>query len=279
MNSDTHNQLALNDAPLVAMEDFRQWILHEDENLLVLDKPGWLVCHPSKNGPFSSLVGTAKEYLKSETLHLVSRLDRETSGVVLLAKNRKAASYWQKGVEMKSVRRCYLAILEGVMSEPQEVSTFLGKDPESAVFVKQRVTENSRKAKYAETHFLPLVSQSGFTLCSITTVTGRKHQIRVHAQSIGCPLVGEKLYGKDEGIYLEFCAGGWRDEWSQLLGMYRQALHGRCLTDSNSKWEFLSPLPDDFVEFLRGSMNLQSDAINQLVREADIQFQHNLSKN
>ena len=68
----------------------------------VIDKPGWLVCHPSKNGPFSSLVGTVKEYLKNSNLvHLVSRLDRETSGVVMLAKNRKAAGHWQKGVERK----------------------------------------------------------------------------------------------------------------------------------------------------------------------------------
>ena len=86
----------MKDPPLVEMEEFKKWILHEDENLLALNKPGWLVCHPSKNGPFSSLVGAAKEYLGVESVHLVSRLDRETSGVVLLAKNRKAASYWQK---------------------------------------------------------------------------------------------------------------------------------------------------------------------------------------
>ena len=67
---------------------------------LSINQAGWFVIHP-KMVPFSSLVGTAKEYLKTQTLHLVSRLDRETSGVVMLAKNRKAASYWQKGVEKK----------------------------------------------------------------------------------------------------------------------------------------------------------------------------------
>tara|TARA_B100000035_G_scaffold293010_1_gene282114 strand:- start:131 stop:955 length:825 start_codon:yes stop_codon:yes gene_type:complete len=273
------NQSFLKDAPLVEIEDFKKWILHEDENLLVIDKPGWLVCHPSKNGPFSSLVGTAKEYLKTQTLHLVSRLDRETSGVVMLAKNRKAASYWQKGVERKTVRRYYLAILEGVVDEPQKVATFLGKDPLSAVYVKQRVTENSRKAKYAETDFIPLQSQGGYTFCSIATLTGRKHQIRVHAQSIGFPLVGEKLYGKDESIYLDFCTGGWREEWHEMLGMYRQALHGRCLADLNSDDEFLSPLAEDFEEFLRVKMTLKSNAIHKLVRAADIQFRQNLPKN
>ena len=90
-------------APLVNLNELREWILYEDENVLVLDKPGWLVCHPSKNGPFSSLVGAAKEYLGVDSIHLASRLDRETSGVVLLAKHKKAASHWQKAIEEKRV--------------------------------------------------------------------------------------------------------------------------------------------------------------------------------
>ena len=178
------NQSFLKDAPLVEIENFKKWILHEDENLLVIDKPGWLVCHPSKNGPFSSLVGTAKEYLKTQTLHLVSRLDRETSGVVMLAKNRKAAGYWQKGVERKTAPLPG-NILEGVIDEPQKVATFLGKDPLSAVYVKQRVTKNSRKAKYAETDFISLQCQGGYTLCSIATLTGRKHQIVYMLNQLG----------------------------------------------------------------------------------------------
>lgn len=66
-------------AGLVDMDEFPTWIVYEDDNFLALNKPGWLVCHPSKNGPLSSLVGAAREYLKADVLHLVSRLDRETS--------------------------------------------------------------------------------------------------------------------------------------------------------------------------------------------------------
>ena len=84
------------EAPLVDPDQLSEWIIYEDQDLLVFDKPGWLVCHPSKNGPWSSLVGAAKEYLNVDSIHLVSRLDRETSGVVMLAKHRKAASLWQK---------------------------------------------------------------------------------------------------------------------------------------------------------------------------------------
>ena len=74
-------------AGLVDMDEFPSWIIYEDANYLALNKPGWLVCHPSKNGPLSSLVGAARVYTGLEVMHPISRLDRETSGVVVLAKN------------------------------------------------------------------------------------------------------------------------------------------------------------------------------------------------
>ena len=72
---------------LIDLEELRTWILFEDNDLLVVNKPGDVVCHPSKNGPWSSLVGACREYTGLETLHMPSRLDRETSGVVVLVKN------------------------------------------------------------------------------------------------------------------------------------------------------------------------------------------------
>ncbi len=266
------------DPPLVELEEFKKWILFEDNDLLVLNKPGWLVCHPSKNGPFSSLVGVAKEYLTVDTIHLASRLDRETSGVVLLAKHRKAASYWQKGIERKTVRRCYLAIVEGEVTETQSISTYLGNDPYSEVYVKQMVTEKSRKAKFAETVFIPLCASNQYTLCSVSTLTGRKHQIRVHAQWMGHPLVGEKLYGSNEQIYLDFCSSGWREEWRDALGMTRQALHGRTLADSLSLQSFLAPLPEDFTSFLEQKLELKSDLLQDCINKSDHSFLSSLTE-
>ncbi len=244
--------------PLVEMEDFLSWVLHEDDDLLVLNKPGWLVCHPSKNGPMSSLVGVAKEYLRVDSIHLASRLDRETSGVVLLAKHRKAASHWQKGIEQKRVKRRYLAILRGEMRGRKTVSNYLGNDPDSPVFVKQKVLrEKTKKAKKAETSFEPLHVSQGHTFCRVLTLTGRKHQIRVHAQWIGHELVGEKLYGPDERIYLEFGEGGWRREWAPLLGMKRQALHGERLGfEQEGEPGFSAVLADDMVDYLHRHLNL-----------------------
>jgi len=256
-------------APLVSKEEFLQWIIFEDDDVLVLNKPGWLVCHPSKNGPWSSLVGAAKQYLGVDSIHLASRLDRETSGCVLLAKHRNAARTWQKGTEDRLVSRSYLAILRGYIKEKVSVSSYLGNDPNSAVFVKQRVTEESKKSKQAVTHFTPLICQNDHTLCLVFTETGRKHQIRVHAQHVGHILVGEKLYGDDENYYLEFCKGGWKDNWLAHLGMYRQALHGRSLGHHQENVTFRAPLQDDFLFYLTHAMSLDPSLVENCLREAD----------
>jgi 23S rRNA pseudouridine1911/1915/1917 synthase len=257
------------DSPLIDPNSFPNWIIYEDEHILVLDKPGWLVCHPSKNGPWSSLVGAAKEYLGVESIHLASRLDRETSGVVLLAKHRGAASRWQKGIEVKAVRRSYLTILEGEMDGSREISTFLGKDPTSEVFVKQRVTENSKKSQRAESAFIPMEVKKGYTCALVLTRTGRKHQIRVHAQSIGYPLVGEKLYGRDESYYLRFCEGGWKNEWMEDLGMSRQALHGRSLGFIADDFYYKADLALDMSDFLVEKMGLSEADINVIQAKGD----------
>ena len=257
------------DSPLIDPNSFPNWIIYEDEHILVLDKPGWLVCHPSKNGPWSSLVGAAKEYLGVESIHLASRLDRETSGVVLLAKHRGSASQWQKGIEVKAVRRSYLTILEGEMDGSREISTFLGKDPTSEVFVKQRVTENSKKSQRAESAFIPLEVKNGYTFALVLTRTGRKHQIRVHAQSIGYPLVGEKLYGRDETYYLRFCEGGWKNEWMEDLGMSRQALHGRSLGFIADDFYYKADLALDMRDFLLEKMGFSEAEIIAMQAKGD----------
>ena len=256
------------DAPIVDPELFPEWILSENNDLLVLDKPGWLVCHPSKNGPWSSLVGAAKEYLGVDSIHLVSRLDRETSGVVILAKHKKAASIWQKGVEQRKVKRNYLTILRGELTEEKKVETFIGKDPGSEVFVKQRVTQESRKSQRAFTHFIPLYAQKQHTLCLVKTQTGRKHQIRVHAHHLGNSIVGDKLYGPDESFYLRFIEEGWRKEWIEDLGMSRQALHGLTVEHNDLGTSFLAPVPSDMKQYLDSEAGWGLDKIETKICES-----------
>jgi 23S rRNA pseudouridine1911/1915/1917 synthase len=257
-------------APLVDPGELRSWLLYEDDSIIVFNKPGWLVCHPSKKGPWSSLVGAVRESCQLDQVYLVGRLDRETSGLILLGKHKAAGRFWQKSLEQRKVRRSYWAILTGELSEETTVAGYLGKDPDSPVFVKQRVVGSTNKSKRAETSFFPLFSKNGFTLCSVVTKTGRKHQIRVHAQSMGFPLVGEKLYGLDEEYYLEFCRNGWQEEWLPVLGMKRQGLHARTFGFVDEGPDFVAPLPGDFLAFLTDRLGLESNCEDALDEKARI---------
>jgi 23S rRNA pseudouridine1911/1915/1917 synthase len=259
-----------NKSPLINETILRELIIYEDEDIIVVNKPGWLVCHPSKNGPWSSLVGATRELRNLENIYLVGRLDRETSGVVLMAKNKTSGRMWQKALEEKKVRRSYLAILEGSLKKEVKVDGFIGNDPMSKVFVKQRVTKNSIKSKKAETQIFPLYSTSSYTFVSILTKTGRKHQIRLHAQSIGYPLVGEKLYGHDESYYLEFCESGWNESWLTKLGMDRQALHSRKFGFFGSDLSFEADLHGDFNAFLLDKMNIELSDLDNLRKKASL---------
>lgn len=233
---------------MIAPEELPSWIVHEDERLLVVNKPGDIVCHPSKAGPWSSLVGAAREYTGLPTVHLVFRLDRETSGVVVLAKDAKMARQLQMAMQERKVAKAYLAILTGELAGPVTVDQPLGDDVSSQVFVKSAVRADGQAAV---THFAPLVSAGGFTLARVVTETGRKHQIRAHAQWLGHMLVGDKIYGPDARCYLEFIDHGWTAALAAKLLLPRQALH--CaeidLRPAGLTQVFSAPLPADLREF------------------------------
>src|SRR5690349_4891792 len=97
--------------PLVDAGELRQWVLLDDERLLVIDKPGWLVVHPSKNGPWSSLAGAVREEFKPDAIRFVFRLDRETSGVIVLAKTEAVAGRLGKAILQRKIGKLYVALL------------------------------------------------------------------------------------------------------------------------------------------------------------------------
>jgi 23S rRNA pseudouridine1911/1915/1917 synthase len=232
----------------IAPEELRSWILHEDERLLVIDKPGDVVCHPSKAGPWSSLVGAARGHTGLATMHLVFRLDRETSGVVVLAKDPATAGRLQKAMQKRQVRKTYLAVLTGDLEQPATVDQPLGDDPDSPVSIKAAVRPDGRAAV---THFLPLARAGGFTLARVALDTGRKHQIRAHAQWLGHAVVGDKLYGPDPRLYLDFVRAGWTPALAERLLLPRQALHCWEIEFRMDEWPrpFSAPLPADLQEF------------------------------
>jgi len=250
-------------APLIDPGDLPGWILYEDERLLVVNKPGLIVCHPSKNGPWSSLVGAAREYLGLPTVHLVFRLDRETSGVVVLAKDSAMAARLQKAMQRRLVGKVYLGILTGEVAEAVTVDQPLGPDPASCVTIRSTVVAaGSPGAQTAVTHFTPVAAGGGYTLVRVGLETGRKHQIRAHALWLGHPVVGDKLYGPDERLYLEFAQRGWTERHAQLLPLSRQALH--CaeidLRPAQEPHVFRTPLAPELAQFCRERMGVDPEA-------------------
>jgi 23S rRNA pseudouridine1911/1915/1917 synthase len=205
-------------------------IIYEDPELLVVNKPAGLVCHPTKTDEYSSLISRARLYLgPGSQPHLVNRLDRETSGVTLLAKDLKVAREVRRLWEGRRVEKDYLAIVHGHLREASGViEAPLGKDEQSRVVIKDCVRADGAAAK-TEYWVQRRFSRDGipFSLLLARPHTGRKHQIRIHLSHIGHPVVGDKLYGGDDDLYLALVEDRLTPEQRQRLIFTHHALHAR----------------------------------------------------
>ncbi|HWR53905.1 MAG TPA: RNA pseudouridine synthase [Bryobacteraceae bacterium] len=233
---------------LITPEELRSWVVEETPEIIAVNKPGLVVCHPSKHGPWSSLIGAAREHFGLERLHMPSRLDRETSGVVVLAKDHKTASRLQRAAERRRVRKTYYAILTGELTESRTVKEPLARDQTAAFFGRQAVAADGRPA---ETEFVPLAAASGFTFARVHPNTGRLHQIRVHAAWMGHAVAGDKLYGPDPGFMLEFIREGFTARMGAALPFRRHALHAAEIVFSTVRGDetFCAPLARDMADF------------------------------
>ena len=202
-------------------------IIYEDCDLLVINKPADLVCHPTKGDAYSSLISRIRLYLGSAEAHLINRLDRETSGIVLVAKNGAVALELRRLWEGRLVRKQYLAIVYGHVSERRGlIDAPLGRDEQSQVAIKDRVRPDGLPARTEfELHCRFSRPEGDFSLLRVSPFTGRKHQIRIHLAHYGHPIVGDKLYGGDENLYLDFVLGRLTPAQRQRLILANQALH------------------------------------------------------
>jgi 23S rRNA pseudouridine1911/1915/1917 synthase len=273
-------------------------IVDETDDYLVVDKPPFLLTHPTKPDGQPTLWKELRELLAFEInnggqVSIVNRLDRETSGLVLVAKTSAAARRFGLLMQQQRFQKEYLTIVWGwpqwetkVVDAPLDRQ---GKHGESAIrlkqmihpagapaqtefFVEQRFTRSTRAAQHPAP--CPLlyphwrsasVSPSGregedkgegnvatherFALIRAVPRTGRTHQIRVHLASVGHPVVGDKIYGPDEKLYLEFIATGWTAQLERQLLLPRHALHSTKLA-LEGEVEWASPLPPDLAEFV-----------------------------
>lgn len=172
-------------------------ILYEDEDVLAVDKPAGVVVHPSPGHYGDSLSNTAVRYFREKSLSVkirsVGRLDKDTSGIVLFAKNQVAAARLSEQKISGACEKEYLALASGI-PKPRTgtVCTHLMKDPESRM--KMKVTDQGLPAV---THYEVIQVFETYSLLRVLIETGRAHQIRVHMASIGHPLLGDLLYGND----------------------------------------------------------------------------------
>jgi 23S rRNA pseudouridine1911/1915/1917 synthase len=228
-------------------------IVHEDADLLVVDKPAGLVCHPSKAGPRSSLIGRVRLHLgDGATAHLVNRLDRETSGLVLVAKTDTAARELRRLWETRQVAKEYLALVHGwVANDAGCIEAPLGKDTGSRIAIKHCVRPDGAAARtdYAVLQRQPFATADGrelrVSLLQVMPRTGRQHQIRIHLAHLGHPIVGDKLYGGCEDDYLALVEDRLTPAIEARLVLRHHALHARAVrfTWRNTERRFAADLP------------------------------------
>jgi 23S rRNA pseudouridine1911/1915/1917 synthase len=240
-------------------------IIHEDADLLVVNKPADLVCHPTKGDEYSSLISRVRLHLPPdadtpESPHLVHRLDRETSGLVIVAKNSLAARGLGRIWETRAVRKDYLAIVHGhVAADEGAIDAPLGRDLASPVAIKDCVRPDGQPARtefFVEKRFSTVVNghPAPFSLLRLRPLTGRKHQIRIHLAHVGHPIVGDKIYGGDPDLYLALVERRLTEEQRARLILPQHALHAGRIEFAwrGQLHQFSAPPPPAFAAFAAG---------------------------
>jgi 23S rRNA pseudouridine1911/1915/1917 synthase len=234
----------------LSAEDIPLDIVYEDNDLLVVDKPSGMVVHPSAGHRTGTLVNAVLAHAPQMTgvggeqrPGIVHRLDKDTSGIIVVAKNDLAHRFLQAQFKERTVEKSYLGLVYGVPpSSNGRVETAIGRDKK---FRKRMAIyhEKSSKTRFAVTRYSTVEKFDGWTLLKIKPITGRTHQIRVHMSYLGCPIVGDLLYGNRRMV-------------SDLHGLQRQFLHAARLKIAIPKGDtriFISPLPKDLENVLTQS--------------------------
>lgn len=225
-------------------------VLYEDDFLLAVDKPGQVLSHPTDRVVENAVTSIVKKQFPALKLHLAHRLDRETSGVLLMSKDPATAKRMTEAFFEREVEKTYCALVAGRVSwASKEVDAPIDRAG-GEILVKQAVGSGQP----ALTLFQRLAAGRTASLVAARPKTGRLHQIRVHLAHLGHPVVGDKLYTGEGEYYLKAVRKELVDADLETLGAGRQLLHAWKLAMTHPKTrkplEILAPLPADFLEAL-----------------------------
>ena len=234
-------------------------IVHEDAEILVVDKPAGLPVHPAGRYYAHTLWSFLRERLPAG-VHFVSRLDRETSGLLLVAKDAACARRYQALLACGGALKIYLAAVHGDFPDECVADGWLHADPESLIRKKRRFRREQSFGpgeQVAWTRFSCLARHGGLSLLRAELATGRTHQIRATLCSLGFPVVGDKIYGPDETLFLRFRDGSLSPDDLSLLRLPRQALHSWRLHIDEApgvvrRW--VCPPPEDMLKLFPGTV-------------------------
>lgn len=252
--------------------------LYQDEHLLVVDKPPMIAVHPTARHHSATVIKILQKARPDEFFSLIHRIDRETSGILMIGRTPEADRAFKRFLEDRSVaaaklgaekaggahvRKTYLAITWGV-PESGVIDLPIERDPENPLRVKMRLA--GRGGLESRTKVEVVGTAKGYALVACELLTGRQHQIRIHLASIGHPVVGDKLYGPDERMLARAADSELTDDDRTMLELPRQALHAHRYrlphAITGADLDLVSPLPEDLKAFWTSRGGQRFDAQN-----------------
>jgi 23S rRNA pseudouridine1911/1915/1917 synthase len=243
-------------------------VIHNEESFLVAFKPGNLPSHADGNFIKNTFIYLLKNRTSGEGykgyLKLVHRLDRETSGLIVVAKSKDTNRALARQFEAGAVEKEYIAVVRGIVSDDSfAIDGPIAPDPGSSVSIRKRVVlEGTPGAQPALTRFNVIERLNGYTVVRCLPATGRTNQIRVHLAHMGHPLAGDKLYGRSDSEFLEFVTEARAGRFDPLPWMDapRHMLHAYTIAfkhpETNEHISFQSQIPEDMLQFIREHKNI-----------------------